>query len=332
MKLTPHTIPALADVLPQGAHAKRGDTFIPNEAAFGSLFMSEPLTSYAVGVNDQERELLRELEFIAPAVTTPRRFEYRVADNATAFIGETDGTDIRAIGATYKTVAARDRIEQAKTYDKGLTQRLDVEDVAADPMALEKAVTRLKVRLLRAEVYRAGALLQAAATMSNKTWATGTTSDSDPDTDLLAMIRAAQVEKGMFPSRVLFGGGAWIKRLAALRAMASSGGFQSVGFTEQNLADYLGVADVLRSKTLRSVTTVKKEDIISANKVFAYMAEAGAGKDDPSNIKRFTTPMDGGAWRVYKQEVNASIIDVTVAHYSYIAITCNLGIMGLDVA
>jgi len=312
-----------------------GQIAVANAEAFNSLYFSEPLTSYALDWDRQLSELRSELEFLAPAVPTPRRFEYAVADNATAFLGETDDSDIRAIGAEYKTVRERGTIVQAKTYDKGLTIRLDIEDLegTASPADVKRrAVDALKARLIRAEIFRASTLLLAAATVTAKQWGTGTPADSDPDMDIINALLDNRTKSGVQPNRIVFGGAAWAKRIGALRGAPNAGNFQTVGFTADQLAGFLNVDAVLLSKALRTLTDTTKEGLVPANKVYLYNAQSGAGRSDPSNIKRFTSTREGGEWAVYEQQVSAVLWDITVAHLSNIAITSNLGIGVLDIA
>ena len=331
MKQITMPIPGNEFILVSGTDAKSGDIYLANSNAFNDTFMSTPLTTYAMNWNSTDG-LEAELEFLAPAVPTTRKFEYRVADNAEAFIAETDDSDIRAMDATFKTVASRGSIELAKTINKGLTFRLDTDDIEDNPMAEEQAVASLKGRLLRAEIYRAAKLLETSATMNPKSWTTGTTADSDPDSDLLVLVDASGQKVGVDPNRVVFGRGAWLKRVRALRANMASGGFLTVNNTTAELADYLAVDAVMRSRAMRSVTADAKNTLVATNKVFAFMALANASREDPSNIKRFTSPINGSAWMVYRQEVNATTVDITVAHRSNIIITSTLGIVGLDVA
>ena len=82
---------------------------------------------------------------------------------------------------------------------------------------------------------------------------------------------------------------------------------------------------------MRTASLSTKETLVGFNKVFMFNAESGMSRQDPSNIKRFVTTMDG-AWFVYEQQVNAKLWDITVAHMSHLAITSNLGIAVLDVA
>src|SRR5688572_12549874 len=81
-----------------------GVVCLANEARFTAEFASEPLTSFTVGWSDTNN-IEKTLDFLFPPVQTARRFEFKKADNAEAFLSETD--DVRAIGADYKHVEYR---------------------------------------------------------------------------------------------------------------------------------------------------------------------------------------------------------------------------------
>ena len=105
--------------------------------------------------------------------------------------------------------------------------------------------------------------------------------------------------------------------------------------TEEQLAGFLGLQAVKRSNEIYvegGAATTTKDAVVDTTSgttgiVLYFLANSGAGKDDPSNIKRFVSnTAGGGEYRVYRHEVSAKLVDVTVEHYSKISITSNLGI------
>lgn len=314
-------------ILPPGGALAHGQVALAHEAAFNAAFLSEGLTGYAVGFPGTA-DLEAELAMLAPAVTVADLFEYRVESSAEAFLTETDDSDVRAVGAEFKTVRVSGSKVTAALKHKGLTKRLDVRQIAADPLAKEKAVASLKARLLRAEIYRAAAMLYAATQALPKTWATGD-GDTDPDSDVLEAIAAQIATAGVPPNRVVYSTGAWIKRVRGLRMMDTAGGFANAGFGEQQLADFLGVDKVMRSRSARTVSAAgAKAGVVGANRVYIFNAQEQIGPEDPSNIKRFTK----GAFEVYEQQVSAATVDITVAHLSLVSVTSPLGIAVIDAA
>ena len=132
-----------------------------NTSRFVEAFFSEPLTTYATGWRDQDG-LQDLLDFIAPPTEVPRRFEYQTFPNAEAFLTETD--DIRGIGADFKRVEYTSNKATGTTLNKGLTLRVDLDNVDQNTNWRERTIGKLQERILRNEVRRAITLLAAAAT------------------------------------------------------------------------------------------------------------------------------------------------------------------------
>lgn len=61
---------------------------------------SEALTNFAAGVRDESAQKL--LDFIAPAIRSGRRFEFRKQKDAVLW---TDDSDLRAVGADFKRLS-----------------------------------------------------------------------------------------------------------------------------------------------------------------------------------------------------------------------------------
>lgn len=304
-----------------------GIIHMANESRFNAAHFSEGLTAYAVGWRDTV-DLEAELEFLAPRVPAGRRFEYRLAENAEAFYAESDDSDIRAIGADFKVVGYTGSMVLGKTLNKGLTVRVDLDEVYG-PMYEELQIARLMRRLKRIEVRRSAMLLESLATNAAKTW--DTSAGKDPDMDVIDALRLASDTAGIRPNRVGFGVTAWDKRVLSHRAQDNAGGFASAGMTEQQLAGLYGVDEVRRVKTRWQATKTTKAAAM-ATKVLAFFAESNLGLEDPSNIKRFVTPAGDGDYRVYRHEVSAKLIDLTVEHYSTIAATSGLGVRSLTIS
>jgi hypothetical protein len=148
--------------------------------------------------------------------------------------------------------------------------------------------------------------------------------------DVLNELVAANTARGIPSDVVVFGETAWQKRAVAHRAQNSAGGFASAMLAASALAQLLGVDRVEVSKQVYQSSASAKTGIV-ANKVLIYSAPKGAMKDDPSNIKRFVTPVSGGAVRVYRQDF-AKRVEISVEHYSNVVITSTLGIRQLTIS
>ena len=303
-----------------------GQVALANESRFNAAFYSEPLTAYAVGWRDPN-QLEETLDFLFPPVQAGRRFEFKKADNAEAFYSETD--DQRALGADFKRVEYKGTTQLDKTYNKGLTMRVDMDQVDGMPNWREVFTARLLQRLLRSELRRAITAFSGAATNTAKTW--DTSAGKDPDQDVLTDLIAAVDDSGVRPNRLLYGDVAWNKRLIAHRAQSSSGGYASAGLTPRELSGFLGVDGVRVSRERYQSTAIAKAKV-TPDIVLEFFAEDGLGPDDASHGKRFWSAVEsGGKYRIYEQAVSAKMIDLTVEHYSNCVVTSTVGMRKLTI-
>jgi hypothetical protein len=299
---------------------------LANEARFTASFASEPLTSFATSWRDTN-DIEGTLDFLFPPVQAPRRFEFKKAENSEAFLSETD--DVRAIGADFKHVEYKGTSALEKTLNKGLTIRVDMDQVAGMPNWREIYTARLLQRLLRNELRRAVTLASNNATNTAKTW--DTTAGKDPDQDVLNELVLAVDDSGVRPNRILYGDTAWTKRLLAHRAQTSAGGYGSAGMRPQEVAGWFGVERVHVSRE-RYQTTPTAKGKVMPDIVLLFFTEDNVTPDDPSNTKRFWTPVDGGGkYRVYEQPVSSKLVDLTVEHYSNCVVTSTVGMRKLTI-
>ena len=292
-----------------------------NASLFTESFFSEPLTGYAVGWKDPN-DIDATLGFYAPAVTVPRKFEYKEFVNAEEFYSDGDD-DERAIGGEFGEVEYKSSKTVAKTVNRGLKICVDLDEVADHEGWREHYTGKLLRRLKRNSLRRAIALLSAAATNAAKTW--DTSAGKDPDQDVLTDLVTATTASGVRPNRVGYGDTAFSKRLLAHRAQDTAGGYASAGLTEQQLAAFLNVDRVQVSRERFSTGGTKSE--IVSNLVLMFMAMEGQDAEDASNIKRFVSPTEGGGpVRVYERQVSAKLYEIVVEHYELIKITSTLGL------
>lgn len=311
----------------QGSNNIPGEIYLANAARFTEANFSEPLTSYAIGWKDPGK-LEELLEFVAPKVPTSRRFEFAKATNAEEFLSETD--DVRGIGADFKRIEYTADKQTGTTLNKGLTIRVDMDNVTEQPNWREQYTGRIMRRLLRNECRRGIALIDAAATaIGNQAWSTNFT--LDPDQTMGDQMIAFQDAAGIAPSRGLIGHKAWQYRRRCFRAQNTAGGFASAGMKEQEVADFLGLDAIFVSRERYQSSAAAKTKIVG-DSAYLFFAEANQTNDDPSNVKRFVSPTLGGTpFRVYEQQINAKLIDITVEHYSNIVVTSTLGIQKIPV-
>lgn len=328
-----------------------GTMCMANASRFVESNFNVPLTTFATGWKDPNRIDLA-LEFVAPMVSVGRFFTFIQSTNAEEFISEVD--DTRGIGADFKRVEYTSTKQTSQTINKGLTIRIDKDEVNDLPNFQEIYTGRMMRRLLRNELRRSIAVLGAAAVAyggsgadlnpRQLTWTQ--TPGTDPDQDLIDATDRYADGAGIYPTRALFSKVAWNARLRAFRGNNNPGGYQNANMTEQQVADFLGLDGVYVSKERYTTGTrlaptkaaVMGQGIAAGipantNPVLLYLAEAGQTPEDPSNIKRFVSATEGGTpFRVYVEQKGAKFIEITVEHYSCIIATSTLGVQLLNIA
>lgn len=319
---------AESGILPASASLQHEQVALANSSLFTESYFSRPLTSFAVGFRDPE-DIEADLEFYAPRVPSPRRFEYATDTAAEEWFSETVD-DERAIGADFKEVRYTSTKVTGRTANRGLTMVVDIDEMAEKSGWQEMYTAKLLRRLRRNELRRAVALLSAAATNTAKTW--DTSSGKDPDQDVITDLITGANASGISLNRVGYGSTSWSKRALAHRAQSTAGGFSSAGLTEEQLAGVLGVDQVRHTRARYQSGAAAKTQIVN-NLVLMFYAASGMSPEDPSNIKRFVSPTaSGGDVRVYVQQTSDKIYRITVEHYSLIKITSTLGIRQFTVS
>ncbi len=292
-----------------------------NETRLEASNYSIPLTAYSVGYKETSK-LAALLDFIAPPVAVGRRFEFKRSDNAQAFYSEND--DIRSINAEFKKVQYTGESVNEKTLNKGLSIRLDKDEIQGDDWA-QRYTAILVQRLLRNELRRAIQALDAIAVSQESTW----DSDKNPDEDLKAMLIDSSNASGIRPNRMLFGESAWDLRSNCLDSQSTSNAFNSGAMNPTQLAEKLMLDDC---KVLNARYQLNNESkaLISETNVYAFFAQELISKDEASNLKRFYTPThDGQMFGVFLSEADKHY-DLTVEHHSSIVACSTLGVRKLS--
>lgn len=307
-----------------------GRVVLANESAFNNTFFSKPLTDFAVGYRNEEEDLQKMLDFIAPPVQTTRKFQYGVMNNKAAFEAITDGSDERALQGEFKTVEAYDSIADGHTVSKGLTTVIDNDELEEVPAKLEEKIAWLKQILLRADLLRASSLLASLATNTAKTWSSGT---PQPDIDVKKAVRAYRNAVGVQPNKVLFGGDAWDLRDQALSGTNTAGGFAGLMRLEDGLARFTRVREIMVNDLVYQSGS-SKQQIVTGAKVYVFSGQSMPSTADASNVKRFWSPvMGGGEYAVFVDKTTmAELTKVTVFHRSAIVSPNTLGVQSLTIS
>jgi len=317
-----------------------------NAGTFLETYYSEPLTNYSVGWRDPNN-IEDTLQFVAPAVPVGRRFEWKQATNAEEFLSETVD-DQRAIGADFKAVKYTGTDVTDKTYNRGLTLIIDLDNVFETGMGAgvvpawqQNAVAKLTRRLYRNSFRRAIAALSASAVQVNLTWAAQPVNPNvvpvNPDMDVNNDLVAQTTITGVRNNRVLYGDSAFLYRNQAYGAQNNPAGYMGYNpaGAEAALAAALQVDRVKVSRERYQSSANAKSEILGAN-VYTFFAQDNVDTEDPSNIKRFVSTFDaeqgGGLFRVYVHQLSAKLVAVSVEFYEKIIITYAGGIRQLVIA
>ncbi len=317
-----------------------------NAGTFLETYYSEPLTNYTVGWRDPNN-IEDTLQFVAPAVPVGRRFEWKQAVNAEEFLSETVD-DQRAIGADFKAVKYTGADVTDKTYNRGLTLVIDLDNVfetgigaGVVPSWQQNAVAKLTRRLYRNSFRRAIAALAASAVQVNLTWAAQPVNPNvvpvNPDMDVNNDLVTQTTITGIRNNRVLYGDSAFLYRNQAYGAQNNPAGY--LGYNpagaESALAAALQVDKVKVSRERYQSGANAKAEILGAN-VYTFFAQDNVDTEDPSNIKRFVSTFDseqgGGLFRVYVHQLSAKLVSISVEFYEKIVITYAGGIRQLVIA
>lgn len=318
-------MPVLAAEAPRG----HGQIALANSSLFAEAYFNEPATHFAVGWRSEDG-LEQTLDFLAPPRQVPRNFTYFEWINAEMLLLDADVERIRSIGADYKRVEYTSTKTAGTTDNKGLTVRIDLDQVVQQPGWENRYVAMLQDRLLRGELKDTVALISAAATNTAKTW--DTTALKDPDKDVQTDLIAGATSSGLRPNRVLYGDTAWDKRAISHRAQTTAGGFASASMTPQQVASLLGVDQVMVSRSRYQNAAATKAEIVN-NLVIEFIASNNPTEFDPTNAVRFWSPtVSGGMWRVYIQQVNAKLVDITVEWNSSPKVLTTLGLRKLTIS
>lgn len=320
LALTGATSPALA---PQP-----GEITVMNSAGLnyaGSL--ASDVQGYLAGLPSSDEEQL--LDLIVPAVETNDYFQYAKADDE-FYLTESDDSDIRAIGASFKKVQFRGTTVVDATQQKGLTYCVDHKTLPKvngkiRPGWENRYAAELKNRLIRAEIVRALALLDAAAVNTGVVWSAA----GNPDGDLRSAAQATRTAMGRMPTNLLLGNAAQQLRQDSYEAAARANHAMAnhANYTMEELARYVGVKKViLEDGVQQSKKGAAKADRLGLA-AYTYVTSDSVMMDDPSNIKRAwsPTPFDG-RWAVAIKTGSVST-EITVFHESKLFVPFTTGVI-----
>lgn len=310
-----HRVLELAPIVAGGGSTRPGIICAANEQSFNNSFMSQPLTAFVTGMPDTDN-IQEALDFIAAPVQAGRRFEFRKFGNVQQYLSETD--DARGIGANFKVVDYKGELESGRTINKGLAFVGDLDVVGEIPNWEQLYSAWLRNRILRNDARRAVTALLALHAGTTAKWLTAPV--TDPDIDLMDLVELLGTSTGLNANALAMGSTAWTYRVQNLRSTDKAGGFASSMWTPQQLGEWLGVDQGLRKYKERYGTGTGDKTRLLGAYVVAFHRTASTVMEDPSSLKRFITTA-GGAFQVYRRELSAKLVEISVAHYSNIVST-----------
>lgn len=326
MKLDPIFILALTGATSLAGTPELGQITVANSSMNFAGSLAQDVQGYLAGLPSTEDETL--LNSLFPALQTNDFFQFAKADDE-FYLTESDDSDIRAIGSAFKRVQYRGTTVTEATQQKGLTMRVDHKQLPKVNSKIvagweQRYAAALKNRLIRADIVRGLAVLDAAATNAAKTWDATT----NPDGDLRAMAQAVRTATGMLPTHVVLGSLAQQTRQDAYEAAARANHAMAnhAGYTMEQLAQYLGAGKVVIADGIKQAKKGAAKADVLANIAYAYNATESPIIDDPSNVKRAWSPVKGGGqWAVAIQEYEV-YTDITVWQESKIFLPITTGI------
>lgn len=290
--------------------------------------LASDVQGYIAGLPATDEETL--LDLLAPPIEANDMFQFAKGDDE-QFLTEADDSDIRTIGATFKKIQFRGSIVTDATQQKGLTMVVDHKQLpkvnGVITSGWENAYAdSIKQRLIRAEIIRVLAVLDAGAASSAKVWSATT----NPDGDLREMVQATRTGTGQSGlATMVLGNAAQQLRQDAYEAPARANHAMAnhANYTFDELARYAGAKRVILEDGIKQVKKGATKLDRCGLAAYTYIAEKGTTLMDPSNIKRVwsQTPFNG-RWAVIIKP-GAVSTEITVFHESKIIAPITSGII-----
>lgn len=313
MKRNPHTAAAamsVALVQDDGHSLAPGIIAAANSSRFEAENFNQEAQDYAVGYFE-ENDLLEIIRGIAPSVPVSRRFSFRKGVNSEFFLSEDD--DIRAIGADFKRVEYSGTEQESKLQNKGLAIVIDHDEEGNNERTRNMKIRMLITRLLRNDLRRLVALLEAIKANTNRVWNPAADPLLNPFQHLRADVQSSQDAMGIYPTRQVWGRTAW--NMLQDLVEAHDGAIGKMDVTPENVAAKLGLDDIIIVDPVYTTPGGAGKNKILGNGVFTYYSQQDADIADPSCLKRFVDSELGDSVRVYIEE-KAKFTVISVEHYN----------------
>ena len=265
--------------------------------------------------NNYAKKQEKPLKFLASDISVQRYFDFIKNPDINSFFSEIN--DVRSTGDNFKYVDLKGEKLTSKTLNKGLTVRVDSDDLVKD--CEERYVCALIQHLISNEyrrVIRAFKEIIKEAQKNEKKqlievgpWG----KDKLPDGDLREGLLTAWKDYGFSPNRIVMHQNVAYTRYVCL-AGQNTAGAHAVDLPFKELAELFLIEDI------QLIQPYIRE--LEGNEIFIFLAQNDLTKDNPfSAITRFVTPFDdGNSFQVYIEQ-HAKYTDISVEHYSNIIAT-----------
>jgi hypothetical protein len=318
----------LSNAMPE----RHGQICLANDSLITQSTYLEELTSFAIGYGGMSANRLRELrDFLAPA---------RPSNSRTVRVTQYDETEPwqtvdynkvkRALLGDFMEVRQRTATKVDRTIvNRGLTVRLDRDQLKDKPMWQETHTQWLLDLLMRASVLESVAVITAAATQDSATWDAA----SNPDLDLKQRLITLANITGFYPRNLAYGDGAALKRQTAYENQLTAGSLaHSMAKSEADIATMVGVDRVIVNAERYQSSASAKTEIIGNNALLFTSAEKES-PEDPSNLVRHVANASygGGEYSVYVTEMGVKTIFLTVENYELLALQHTSGLLQLAI-
>lgn len=282
------------------------------------------LQNYAVAYRDRTN-LRALLDRIAPLVPAGESFKYRKFSDKADFVVAQNGEHKRAIGARkFHEIKRSSTIEDGSVDEKGLSIFVDHRLGGLTPAVQRRYVEHLQNILLRTDLLEVFTLLDGNDTAASSiNWGTANAVAS-PDKDLLGFISDSGDALGQNPTTLVMGGSFSLYRKQSILDAQRDGSTGAAYFTDEQLAAFLEIEDVVSIGARYQSTTTAKAKVGGAN-AFAYYLEQAPTLEDPSVIKRAYDATMGSDFTVFVETSTTGAL-VSVWHANKIICPSTIGL------
>ncbi len=311
---------------------QHGQVCLANDSLIEQATYREEVTTFGIGYADPLRNQLASLrDFIAPRRTSGRNAVITSYDEDEPFKVVDYKKVKRNPGVEFAEVKQRTSTKGTRLIpNRGLTVRLDRDQLKDKPMWQEMHTSWLIDMLIRASIIEAITLLRAAAVSDTFLWNV----DANPDLDLKNVaVNILAPAVGFKPNRALFGEEATLLRQIAYESQDNAGAtIRAAMMNDQQLAAALGM-DAVRTNAERYNNASGVKQTFLGSRVLLFTGVDAETPEDGSNIVRHVAAASygSGEYAVYVTEQGVKTVFITVENYELLNVQHTTGVMDIAV-